>query len=83
MERRPSFRTVGSVMSFVRQWTLRLTSVALTALYALYRIHPAVWRTMARNYRPWMGRFARLHAFMTCQFAALDVPAYADFLSRR
>ncbi|GAA1031788.1 phenylacetate--CoA ligase family protein [Virgisporangium ochraceum] len=71
------------MMSFVRQWTLRLTSVALTALYALYRVHPAVWRTMARNYRPWMGRFARLHAFMTCQFAALDVPAYADFLRRR
>lgn len=70
-------------MSFVRQWTLRLTSVALTALYALYRVHPAVWRTMARNYRPWMGRFARLHAFMTCQFAALDVPAYTDFLNRR
>ena len=29
-----------------------------------------------------MGRFARLHAWMTCQFAAFDVPAYGDFLHR-
>ncbi|MFG3420319.1 phenylacetate--CoA ligase family protein [Micromonospora sp. NPDC049460] len=29
-----------------------------------------------------MGRFARLHAWMTCQFAAIDVPAYGDFLRR-
>ena len=65
------------MMTFLRQWTLRLASFALTGLYTLYRVHPAVWRLMARNYRPWMGRFARLHAWMTCQFAALDVPAYA------
>ncbi|UWP87035.1 phenylacetate--CoA ligase family protein [Dactylosporangium fulvum] len=70
------------VMTFVRQWTLRFTSFALTWLYTLYRIHPAVWRLMARNYRPHMGRFARLHAWMTCQFAAIDVPAYGDFLRR-
>jgi len=30
----------------------------LTGLYTLYRAHPAVWRLMARNYQPWMGRFA-------------------------
>ena len=70
-------------MTFARQWTLRITSFALTWLYTLYRVHPAVWRLMARNYRPWMGRFARLHAWMTCQFAAIDVPAYGDFLRRR
>jgi phenylacetate-CoA ligase len=80
MERLRRGHTVEAVMSFVRQWTLRLASFALTGLYTLYRVHPAVWRLMARNYRPWMGRFARLHAWMTCQFAALDVPAYADFL---
>ncbi len=66
----------------MRQWTLRLASFLLTWIYAAYRVHPAVWRLMARNYRPWMGRFARLHAWMTCQFAALDVPAYRDFLGR-
>jgi phenylacetate-CoA ligase len=56
-------------MTFLRQSTLRVASVALTWLYTLYRAHPAVWRVMARNYRPWMGRFVRLHAWMTCQFA--------------
>jgi phenylacetate-CoA ligase len=70
------------MMTFLRQWTLRVASVALTGLYTLYRAHPAVWRLMARNYRPWMGRFARLHAWMTCQFAWLEVPAYRDFLHR-
>jgi phenylacetate-CoA ligase len=29
-----------------------------------------------------MGRFARLHAWMTCQFAWLEVPAYREFLQR-
>jgi phenylacetate-CoA ligase len=69
-------------VTFVRQWVLRISSFGLTWLYAIYRIHPAVWRLMARNYRPWMARFARLHAWMTCQFAAIDVPAYGDFLRR-
>lgn len=69
-------------MTFVRQWVLRFSSFGLTWLYAIYRVHPAVWRLMARNYRPWMARFARLHAWMTCQFAAIDVPAYGDFLRR-
>ncbi|MFC7484037.1 phenylacetate--CoA ligase family protein [Luedemannella flava] len=67
-------------MSFVRRWLLRICSFALTGLYAAYRINPAVWRLMARNYRPWMAWFARLHAWMTCQFAALDVPAYRAHL---
>ncbi|SCF00560.1 phenylacetate-CoA ligase [Micromonospora viridifaciens] len=69
-------------MTFLRQWTLRVASFSLTGLYTLHQIHPAVWRFMARNYRPYMGRFARLHAWMTCQFAAIDVPAYGDFLRR-
>jgi phenylacetate-CoA ligase len=69
-------------VTFVRQWVLRVSSFGLTWLYAIYRVHPAVWRLMARNYRPWMARFARLHAWMTCQFAAIDVPAYGDFLRR-
>jgi phenylacetate-CoA ligase len=70
------------VISTFRQWTLRLVSHALSGIYGLYRVHPAVWRFMARHYRPRMGGFARLHAWMTCQFAALDVPAYGDFLRR-
>ncbi|WCN79429.1 phenylacetate--CoA ligase family protein [Micromonospora sp. LH3U1] len=70
------------MVTFLRRWTLRSASFALTWLYTLYRIHPAVWRLTARQYRPFMGRFARLHAWMTCQFAAIDVPAYGDFLRR-
>ena len=66
----------------LRQASLRAASVSLTWLYTLYRAHPAVWRLMARHYRPWMGRFARLHAWMTCQFAWLEVPAYRAFLDR-
>ncbi|MBL7253339.1 phenylacetate--CoA ligase family protein [Paractinoplanes lichenicola] len=70
------------MISTFRQWTLRLGSHALSGIYALYRAHPAVWRFMARHYRPRMAAFARLNAWMTCQFAALDVPAYGDFLRR-
>jgi phenylacetate-CoA ligase len=65
-----------------RQRALRVAAPALTATYRVYRCHPAVWRWMARNYRPWMGGFAALHAWMTCQFAALDVPAYRVHLFR-
>ncbi|MEU9114936.1 phenylacetate--CoA ligase family protein [Streptomyces sp. NPDC048483] len=65
-----------------RQWLLRAVTAALTSLYRLYGVRPVTWRLMARNYRPWMGRFAHLHAWMTCQFAALDVPAYAAHLDR-
>ncbi|MGC0415332.1 phenylacetate--CoA ligase family protein [Embleya sp. AB8] len=67
---------------FIRQWLLRAVGFALTALYQLYRVHPVVWRWTATHYRPWMQRFARRHAWLTCQFAALDVPAYRDFLRR-
>jgi hypothetical protein len=79
---RRSGRSRPSVMTVLRQSTLRVAGVGLTWLYTLYRVHPAVWRLMARNYRPWMGRFARLHAWMTCQFAWLDVPAYGAHLQR-
>ncbi|WP_436771443.1 phenylacetate--CoA ligase family protein [Yinghuangia sp. YIM S09857] len=70
-------------MRFVRQWLLRIVSFALTALYRGYRAHPAVWRWTATHYHPRMERFARRHAWMTCQFAALDVPAYRDYLRRQ
>ncbi|GIF22465.1 phenylacetate-CoA ligase [Actinoplanes tereljensis] len=69
-------------MTYVRQWLLRFASTALSWIYGLYRVHPVAWRVMARNYRPWMAGFGRVHAWMTCQFAAIDVPAYGDFLRR-
>lgn len=67
---------------WARRGALRGSALVLTEVYGLYKIHPAVWRWTARNYHPAMGRFARLHAWMTCQFAALDVPAYQDHLRK-
>lgn len=69
--------------SLARQWALRLAAAAVSAFYGLYRLHPALWRFTARHYRPSMERFARLHAWMMCQYAYLDVPAYRDFLLER
>lgn len=65
--------------SLVRQVLLRVVAALLTSVYSVYRMHPALWRVAARNYRPFLGRFAKLHAWMMCQYAFLDVPAYRDF----
>ena len=67
-------------LSLIRQWALRSSADLLTAAYGLYRLHPAIWRFTARNYHPAMAGFARLHAWMMCQYAYLDVPAYRTFL---
>ena len=61
-----------------RRGILRGSAIGLTEIYGLYKVHPALWRFTARHYHPAMGRFARLHAWMTCQFAGLDVPAYKE-----
>lgn len=63
-----------------RQWVLRTSSRALTDIYDLYRVHPAVWRWTARHFQPGLERFARLNAWMLCQMANLDVPAYQRYL---
>lgn len=65
--------------SLVRQVALRAVSKLLTSVYSLYRLHPALWRFAARRYRPFLDRFARLHAWMMCQHGFLDVPAYRHF----
>jgi phenylacetate-CoA ligase len=59
---------------------LRIFCVALTYGYQLAAIHPAIWRRLARRYRPWMDRLARRHAAATCRLAALTVPAYRHFV---
>lgn len=64
----------------VRRGLLKGSARALTGVYGLYKVHPAVWRWTARNYHPQMEKLARLHAWMTCQFAYLDVPAYKEHL---
>ncbi|MEI2779250.1 MAG: phenylacetate--CoA ligase family protein [Tetrasphaera sp.] len=69
-------------LGIVRRGVLRGSALALTEVYGLYKVHPAVWRWTARNYHPSMERLARLHAWMTCQFAYLDVPAYKEHLQQ-
>jgi phenylacetate-CoA ligase len=64
----------------LRQTTLRLATWLVTLVYRAYRVHPAVWRFTARNYHPAMERFARLNAWMICQHAYLDVPAYRAYV---
>ncbi|GAA4780401.1 phenylacetate--CoA ligase family protein [Microbacterium gilvum] len=66
--------------SALRQGLLRLGAKAITNAYELYRVHPVVWRWTARHYRPGMERFARATAWMICQLANLDVPAYQRHL---
>lgn len=68
-------------VNLARQAFLRFANVGLTAAYGAYRVHPAVWRATARNYHPALARFARLNAWMICQQASLDVPAYQDHLA--
>lgn len=59
---------------------LRIFCVALTYGFQLASIHPAIWRRLARRYRPWMDRLAGVHARATCRLAALTVPAYRHFV---
>ncbi|KAB1650465.1 phenylacetate--CoA ligase family protein [Pseudoclavibacter endophyticus] len=59
---------------------LRTSSRAVTNISELYRVHPAIWRWTARHFHPGLERFARLNAWMICQMANLDVPAYQKWL---
>lgn len=66
--------------SKTRQWILRRASRAVTGIYELYRLHPSIWRWTARHFQPGLANFARLNAWMICQLANLDVPAYQRHL---
>ena len=70
-------------LKVVRRGALRAGTAALTQTYSLYKVHPAMWRLTATHYSPWMGEFARRHAWMTCQLGSLHVPAYQAFLRER
>lgn len=65
-----------------RQLVLRTANVGVTAAYGIYRSDPMLWRFTARNYHPALEKFARLNAWMICQHASLDVPAYQDYLAQ-
>ena len=59
---------------------LRAATAVVTAIYGVYRLHPALWRFTARHYHPALETFARLNAWMVCQRAYVDVPAYRAYL---
>ncbi len=59
---------------------LQAYSWMLTGTYRLGSLHPAVWRFVVRHYHPILDRVAARHARVACQFAAVDVPAYRDFV---
>ncbi|WP_309133219.1 phenylacetate--CoA ligase family protein [Brevibacterium sp.] len=69
-------------VNLARQAVLRVANVGLTAAYGAYRMHPAIWRFTAKHYHPRLEPFAKLNAWMICQQASLDVPAYQDYLAR-
>lgn len=48
----------------------------------LLELHPAIWRYAVRHYRPGLDRLAATSARAMCALAAVDVPAYRDFLRR-
>ncbi|MGH3390542.1 MAG: phenylacetate--CoA ligase family protein, partial [Actinomadura sp.] len=65
-----------------RRARLQTYSWLLTGLYHSGTLHPALWRRVARSYRPVLDRIAARHARVACAFGAVDVPAYRDFLRR-
>ncbi|MCD1286934.1 MULTISPECIES: phenylacetate--CoA ligase family protein [unclassified Brevibacterium] len=69
-------------VNLARQTVLRLANLGLTTAYGAYRLHPAIWRFTAKHYHPGLEPFAKLNAWMICQQASLDVPAYQDYLAR-
>ena len=68
-------------LTAARRGALKAGTRALSTTYSLYKVHPATWRLTATHYQPWMGDFARLHAWMTCQLGSLHVPAYRQHLA--
>lgn len=69
-------------VNIARQVALRSANLGLSTLYSIYRADPALWRLTAKNYHPGLEKLARLNAWMICQHASLDVPAYQDYLAR-
>ncbi len=72
---------MSAPLTLARRGALRAGTAALTQVYSLYKVHPRTWQLTATHYQPWMGDFARRHAWMTCQLASLNVPAYRQHLA--
>ncbi|RGC65405.1 hypothetical protein C5N14_29085 [Micromonospora sp. MW-13] len=66
-----------------RRTRLSLSGRVRGAAFRLARRHPAGWRWLAGWYHPVFDRLAAANADAVCALAALDVPAYRDFLRAR
>lgn len=77
----PQLGTLSVTERGRRVW-LQAYSWLLTGVYRTGAVHPAVWRWVVRAYHPVFDRVAARHARVACRFAALDVPAYRDFLKQ-
>ncbi|HUN32155.1 MAG TPA: phenylacetate--CoA ligase family protein [Trebonia sp.] len=58
----------------------RTCSLFLTSLLRLACARPVVWQLLAGSYWSGLDRVARWQAAATCRIAAVEVPAYQDFL---
>lgn len=63
-----------------RRVRLRGSTWLLATACRLVELHPAIWRYAVRHYRPGLDRLAAASARATCALAAVDVPAYRDYL---
>ncbi|QIS11852.1 phenylacetate--CoA ligase family protein [Nocardia arthritidis] len=61
---------------------LRTCSALLALVYRTATARPVLWRLMVRTFRPSFARLAAAQAVAACRSAAVDVPAYRDFLAR-
>lgn len=50
-----AMRVWRSTLGIVRRGVLRGSALALTEVYGLYKVHPAVWRWTARRLSPLDG----------------------------
>ncbi|MDG4785354.1 hypothetical protein O7626_05300 [Micromonospora sp. WMMD1102] len=82
---RPSAVRRDGLTARERWRRVRLSSVARLrdTVLRLARRHPAGWRWLAGRYHPVLDRTALASARSVCALAALDVPAYRDFLASR
>ncbi|MBF9131238.1 phenylacetate--CoA ligase family protein [Plantactinospora sp. S1510] len=82
--RHPAPSTIdNSGLTLRERWRWGRLTVSGRLLGAVLRIvqaHPALWRRLARGYRPALDRFAEANARAVCALAALEVPAYRELL---
>jgi phenylacetate-CoA ligase len=85
LEAAPARSTATGPLTLRQRWRrIRLRTYCRLLAFArrLVEVHPASWRFTVRHYRPGLDRLGAATARAVCALAALDVPAYRDFLAR-